>query len=1189
MKFIKFLFLFAFISFFNNDLNAQVYYWVGGSGDWSDTAHWSNNSDGMPNEGPPTANSTVIFDANSFNAIGQTVNVNSNINVRAIIWNLDSTETIGVAASVFFNPNFQGLLATDSMKVNGSFVLHPSMTFTFNGPSFFTGGANDSIVPSGHSFGGNITIDTYGQNLTILGDINTTGNFIYKKGGLFIDNISITCQRFDAFYSGSKTLNANNTIFNLNGADTVARSKPMNSLIGSNRVFNINNSTTTNYLLIGMGGTSQNWGRLNFLNKNIRFITDSYFDTITHANCIENIEIVGGVKLKCQIFSIDGNNCRYINFKGITSTASIDNLSNWNIDFFKIQNLKCLGVPISATNTFDLGNNQNWTIVEDITSSIALYWIGGQGNFNDCQNWSLVSGGVTINQVPTPNDTVYFTAPSFDIANDTLFFTEDIRVATANFSALDINIILSGGNSKLKLSQNLFGSGNLSYNWAGQIEMSGTTVCTLQTGVGGNWACDINKTGTGTLTFLDNFTSLKNFNHYNGTLNTNSKTVSLFSFVSSHLTQTRNLNFLNSTFNVKGTEFNVNSTNLTTYHTTGATFNFVADSLLTIFTPGTDSLYAVKLINGTSVQVEAPSVKYHSILDISAGSTLIMKNLSIHEFNELKAIGTCDSLITIKSNNTTYGAATLGHKLSWSNNLVVDYAIIDNVAAGLTSPYYVDNSIITPLSTNWSSGTGIVTVSVGFLIVAPNDTISPNETSPAIPSSTNLVIPANASILSSVLTLNGIQTTGATTLDKCRVSTSGASTLAILALTPPTVPTIQLNTTTLPGANGLVNMVLRQVAGPAGDFIVDTAYLTVSYFIPYAPVEDTLYWYGGTGNWTDINHWSFNSGNIPPSPATCAPSKGDHVIFDNLSFNADYQSVTVDNTSYFASMTWSTIDDSVFLKMTEDLTASESVTWSPLLTINKGLGAGKFKFQPINTNANLDQNSANVDVNIEFVSFDINDTLSLTNDFNNGNFNTIILYGGLFETNDNDIHSNAFLITSAFTPTLVNLGNSTLDLIAGYADYAGDSSVVNAGTSTISVDHSNLVNTNYFRGNNQTFNKVQLKFNSINYSALSGNNVFDTLTVVAGSKLIIDSLSNNTINDKFTMRGTCVDSIFLKSSGNSNYTFTSSAVLDAMCLNVKNSTATIVTWNFYNLFLNQYFRKSRCLEFLSSIINYCYY
>jgi hypothetical protein len=53
-----------------------------------------------------------------------------------------------------------------------------------------------------------------------------------------------------------------------------------------------------------------------------------------------------------------------------------------------------------------------------------------------------------------------------------------------------------------------------------------------------------------------------------------------------------------------------------------------------------------------------------------------------------------------------------------------------------------------------------------------------------------------------------------------------------------------------------------------------------------------FYWVGGTGNWSDANHWSFTSGG--PGNGTCLPSLNDVVYFDKNSFTADYQVVTLD-------------------------------------------------------------------------------------------------------------------------------------------------------------------------------------------------------------------------------------------------------------------------------------------------------
>ena len=47
------------------------YYWIGGSGNWSDISHWATTSGGtVTHPQVPTANDNVFFDQNSFTAPG---------------------------------------------------------------------------------------------------------------------------------------------------------------------------------------------------------------------------------------------------------------------------------------------------------------------------------------------------------------------------------------------------------------------------------------------------------------------------------------------------------------------------------------------------------------------------------------------------------------------------------------------------------------------------------------------------------------------------------------------------------------------------------------------------------------------------------------------------------------------------------------------------------------------------------------------------------------------------------------------------------------------------------------------------------------------------------------------------------------------------------------------------------------
>jgi hypothetical protein len=55
----------------------------------------------------------------------------------------------------------------------------------------------------------------------------------------------------------------------------------------------------------------------------------------------------------------------------------------------------------------------------------------------------------------------------------------------------------------------------------------------------------------------------------------------------------------------------------------------------------------------------------------------------------------------------------------------------------------------------------------------------------------------------------------------------------------------------------------------------------------------SVYWYGGSGNWSDhTNHWSNNSGNSPSSPLGHAPTASESVVFDANSASDNY-TVTV--------------------------------------------------------------------------------------------------------------------------------------------------------------------------------------------------------------------------------------------------------------------------------------------------------
>src|SRR5690554_7395950 len=67
---------------------AQDYYWVGGSGNWSDITHWATTSGGTTIHAVvPGPNDNVIFDANSgFTTGNNTVTIDVTANCHDMTW-----------------------------------------------------------------------------------------------------------------------------------------------------------------------------------------------------------------------------------------------------------------------------------------------------------------------------------------------------------------------------------------------------------------------------------------------------------------------------------------------------------------------------------------------------------------------------------------------------------------------------------------------------------------------------------------------------------------------------------------------------------------------------------------------------------------------------------------------------------------------------------------------------------------------------------------------------------------------------------------------------------------------------------------------------------------------------------------------------------------------------------------------
>jgi hypothetical protein len=181
-------------------------YWVGGEGDWSDTANWSDSSGGTGGESVPICHDTVIFDYNSFSAVGQTINVDvvalgrditfygetgakytSSGVARKIYGNLtlDSGMEFLTKPNLYFIGGYDAVLTTDEIDFSDiGIVIYPG--------KFMDGSSN----PFSLTLNGNLN-GSYLNEIVYYSGIFDLNGFDVNLGGLYCYN---NYEEFDGLF-----------------------------------------------------------------------------------------------------------------------------------------------------------------------------------------------------------------------------------------------------------------------------------------------------------------------------------------------------------------------------------------------------------------------------------------------------------------------------------------------------------------------------------------------------------------------------------------------------------------------------------------------------------------------------------------------------------------------------------------------------------------------------------------------------------------------------------------------------------------------------------------------------------------------------------------------------------------------------------------------------------------------------
>ncbi len=396
-------------------------YWIAGSGNWSDTLHWSASSGGLPGASVPTASDDVYFDASSFLIPAQTVTVD----VAALARNLNWT---GAA-------NSPTLAGSASLNVAGSLTFIAGMTNSYTGTITFSSGVSGNTVTlAGKTLGGSAVFNGAGV-WTLQDGFNVGANTVTLTAGTLDTNgQTVTCGTFSSSNSNVRTLTLGASAVNCSSAGTA-----WNFGTATNLTINPSTSVIT---LSGAGVTFAGGGNT----YGTLVISGSGTPAITGSNTFANLTRTGTALLTdglmivanqtvTSALTLTGNsqsNRLYVSSdaRGTSRTLTAGSVSLTNVDFEDITGAGAAS-PFTGTSIGNALGNSGITF----TAAVTRYWVGNGGNWSDTLHWSTASGGGSGASVPLPQDTALVNALSITSAAQTI--VPDLpRMGIINFTGV---------------------------------------------------------------------------------------------------------------------------------------------------------------------------------------------------------------------------------------------------------------------------------------------------------------------------------------------------------------------------------------------------------------------------------------------------------------------------------------------------------------------------------------------------------------------------------------------------------------------------------------------------------------------------------------------------------------------------------------------------------------------------------
>jgi hypothetical protein len=446
-------------------------YWVGGTGNWSDTARWSTGSGGGSGASVPRSHDDVVFDSAS-NATAYTATVN------AVTGGI-RMKSLTIAGPASGNVTLAG--TSQMVGIHGNVTLPATgLTRTYTGAITLTGSAGGkTLTTNGVALQQTISINgvdcgwSFGGAVSISGDTLAIGN-----GSLDFAGYNFTCGGISSDSQNSRTLNF--------GSGTTTCSGNIN--FGTTETNRANLTVTASTSQINISTTSPTFSGNNQTFYNVSFTGNSAGTvTINGSNSFNNLSFTGITSAGLKNISLSANqtvtgtltfsagtNATMRHFVqsgtiGTTRTITTAAFSGTDVDFRDIT-IAGAAAPVSGTRLGDAKGNSGITFVAGKTVYVRST---GNANWSSSTGWSATEGSAAdVTQFPLAQDTVIFPAATYPASGSTITIDASYNIGTIDMSARTTNTMTLATGSTTPA---IYG------NW---INGTGTTL-----------------TGTGTLTF----------------------------------------------------------------------------------------------------------------------------------------------------------------------------------------------------------------------------------------------------------------------------------------------------------------------------------------------------------------------------------------------------------------------------------------------------------------------------------------------------------------------------------------------------------------------------------------------------------------------------------------------------------------------------------------------------------------